>query len=727
MAQSQSGARLDVAFSFEGDEGVRDQLRNLMAALEARFQAVEVLQEDAETQAQTLVNVGLKRINDVLLPSVLRIQKLTSLGFLVAESASGVKLELGQKGFTLVEGTQRDLFTPSAYVGIERKSDYNTRAIAKVLSYDNTVGFLSVQILAFFGSQGPFGDWVISASPGVTEATRFNMDQAAASMVAAQAARTAADADAAATAADRVQTGADRAQTTADRIQTALDRAAAATSASAAAASAASADSQNRVAKAGDTMSGFLSTPGIFLTKDPASQLVFQSRDDNRNFLAYNQANSLRLYNATDGGDIFRFGYVGDFWTAQIGDLKTYVDKAVAVPQTFSQAQKAQARANIGAGTLLAAQIGAAVSLTATALNRTHWISAGGYTIKLPSVTTVTAGDCIRFVSYTTGTVTVSSADSDANANIFSGTGFGKTIQLGAGQSAEFITDGNSWVVGFRGIMPERTLSTDAQTFTDAQKQQLLANADIVIPHGQCRLIYVSPTQIRLDPCNGNKIFINGNYRPIPAGGVTLSNAGMSAGTLYYIQASWNGSAIVLSFSATPPVIDPVYGNKVWGGGGSDAANRLYALVGAVSTVAGAQFRDDYNYRGVASYYNRRNVYFGGAVTGGSGVNVASGTFVNLGTISYAFTWSDEATIMHAAADAANTNQGWTCSVSNSADGTVYGLDGSAHTPFAGYLTNLNSAFAGLFTEGMHAFGVSGKVSGYSATMYVHQYGITRI
>lgn len=202
----QNQSRLDVQFNWEAATTLLSTLRTLMTTLENRFQRVEVLQEDAATQADDLVNVGLARINEVLLPSVLRIQKLTSLGFLLAHSDSSVKLELAQKTFIIEEGDERDLFTPSGYVTIERVSDYTTRAVAQVISYDNTLGFLSVIIVAAFGAPGPFTDWVISASPGVSEATRANMTAAAASAASALASAHQSDLDAAATAADRAAT-----------------------------------------------------------------------------------------------------------------------------------------------------------------------------------------------------------------------------------------------------------------------------------------------------------------------------------------------------------------------------------------------------------------------------------------------------------------------------------------------------------------------------------------
>lgn len=212
MAQlpSKSQSRLDVAFQFEDLEPILDTMRNLMTVLEARFQQAEIIAASNEEQADILVDAGLARINEVLLPLVERIQKLTSLGFLVGASATSLRLELAQKTFTIVAGDQRDLFTPSAFVTIERVSDFNTRAIAKVLAYDKASGQLAVQILTADGDGGLHNDWLISCSPAASLASTQAAQTASTAAAAAAAAAAKADADATMTAVDRAATHSDR-------------------------------------------------------------------------------------------------------------------------------------------------------------------------------------------------------------------------------------------------------------------------------------------------------------------------------------------------------------------------------------------------------------------------------------------------------------------------------------------------------------------------------------
>ncbi|MEN5162575.1 pyocin knob domain-containing protein [Achromobacter kerstersii] len=64
--------------------------------------------------------------------------------------------------------------------------------------------------------------------------------------------------------------------------------------------------------------------------------------------------------------------------------------------------------------------------------------------------------------------------------------------------------------------------------------------------HGQCRFQYVSATQCRLVPWNGNGLIVNGRQLRVPASGVNLARTGLAASTLYYVYAYDNAGAIAL-------------------------------------------------------------------------------------------------------------------------------------------------------------------------------------
>ena len=63
---------------------------------------------------------------------------------------------------------------------------------------------------------------------------------------------------------------------------------------------------------------------------------------------------------------------------------------------------------------------------------------------------------------------------------------------------------------------------------------------------GQCRFVFVSSTQCRLNRYNGQYVIINGTPQSIPSAGENLSNSGLTAGNLYYVYVYMNGSPMTL-------------------------------------------------------------------------------------------------------------------------------------------------------------------------------------
>ena len=69
---------------------------------------------------------------------------------------------------------------------------------------------------------------------------------------------------------------------------------------------------------------------------------------------------------------------------------------------------------------------------------------------------------------------------------------------------------------------------------------------------GQCKLVMVNSTALRLMPYNGDQIMIAGVLRTIPAAGAgPLGLTGFAAQALNYIYASWNNVAVVIERSTT--------------------------------------------------------------------------------------------------------------------------------------------------------------------------------
>jgi hypothetical protein len=115
---------------------------------------------------------------------------------------------------------------------------------------------------------------------------------------------------------------------------------------------------------------------------------------------------------------------------------------------------------------------------------------------------------------------------------------------------------------------------------------------------GQCRLVFASPN-LRLDRYNGNALFIQDQFREIPASGPTLAATGLTAGTLYYIYAYWTGTAIALEASTTAYAVATAYGNYVKSG------DNTRTLVGMARPITGPAWVNTTQQRFVRSWFNR--------------------------------------------------------------------------------------------------------------------------
>jgi hypothetical protein len=131
---------------------------------------------------------------------------------------------------------------------------------------------------------------------------------------------------------------------------------------------------------------------------------------------------------------------------------------------------------------------------------------------------------------------------------------------------------------------------------------------------GQCKLQYTNSTTLTLLPYNGNHLIIkNGGgvweAHQIPAAGVTAGVGELASMALFYVYASWNGSAIVLTTDATAPVIESTYGFAVMSG------DETELCVGFGYSVDGLTFVDTTSQRFVRSFFNDRGALGTGSYT----------------------------------------------------------------------------------------------------------------
>jgi len=141
------------------------------------------------------------------------------------------------------------------------------------------------------------------------------------------------------------------------------------------------------------------------------------------------------------------------------------------------------------------------------------------------------------------------------------------------------------------------TAESSAQTASDMAAMALGVFSSSV--WAQCRLNFVSTSEIRLDRHDGALISIDGEPRVIPETGPSLAPDDLTPGTTYYVYAYWTGTEIALEAATTAPAI-AASGQKIKTG------DETRALVGMVNPDTGPNFADTVTNRRVLSYYNRR-------------------------------------------------------------------------------------------------------------------------
>jgi len=130
----------------------------------------------------------------------------------------------------------------------------------------------------------------------------------------------------------------------------------------------------------------------------------------------------------------------------------------------------------------------------------------------------------------------------------------------------------------------------------------------------QCgRLSYVGATQIKLAPFNGGSVKIAGLLYAIPSAGITAANTSvyvngvagqnLAASTLYYVYLFNNAGTLTIDFSTTGHATDTATGNV---GVEIKSGDNSRTLIGMIYTNGSSQFSDTQQFRGVASWFNRR-------------------------------------------------------------------------------------------------------------------------
>ena len=174
--------------------------------------------------------------------------------------------------------------------------------------------------------------------------------------------------------------------------------------------------------------------------------------------------------------------------------------------------------------------------------------------------------------------------------------------------------------------------------------------------NGQCRLEYVSATSIKLIRYNGKYLLINGAFQAVPSSGVTLTNSGLSASTLYYIYAYMSSGTMTLTASTSTPTAHSTYGNQV------NSGDNTQSLVGMARTNGSSQFVDSETQRFLRSWFCEGRIV---ATQYGHNVGTTSSTYVEISSswrVEF-ITWAGENVAALVMGGADGTSQGVeTCS-----------------------------------------------------------------
>jgi hypothetical protein len=238
---------------------------------------------------------------------------------------------------------------------------------------------------------------------------------------------------------------------------------------------------------------------------------------------------------------------------------------------------------------------------------------------------------------------------------------------------------------------------------------------------GQCRLVATSSTVLTLIPINGQFIKIAGVIYAIPSAGVTLSNSGLSASTLYYIYASISGGNVTLSASATAYATDTTAGNV---GVRIRSGNNAFTLVGMIYTSSGSQFVDTATNRQVLSYFNRLDRFLSGSASNYSTTSTA--LVVVTPIIISSLNWADDGISVWLAGQAGMTG-GFALqrAIFDNNTANVYGVQQYIYT--TGASTNYPNLLGGWHqpAEGFHSYYVAIGASSGSGTTSINNMSAT--
>lgn len=235
---------------------------------------------------------------------------------------------------------------------------------------------------------------------------------------------------------------------------------------------------------------------------------------------------------------------------------------------------------------------------------------------------------------------------------------------------------------------------------------------------GQCKLIYVDATTLKLIPFNGNLIKIGGQVYQIPAAGITITNSGFAASTLYYIYLYNNSGTLTLTGNQGGHATSQVSGNvgtEVMTGAGNDG----YTLVGMVNTGSDFKFYDQANLRWVRSWFNDYGVTGAAQTSANVSTSNTTTTELDVGARVYVLMWKGEHYAENVCATMWNNSVNYlgslTCYINGAAAGIPTYLQGITSSPWEAGPCNTGGAAA---SDSVNIFSIAGYSQSGSTTTF---------
>jgi hypothetical protein len=229
--------------------------------------------------------------------------------------------------------------------------------------------------------------------------------------------------------------------------------------------------------------------------------------------------------------------------------------------------------------------------------------------------------------------------------------------------------------------------------------------------HGQCQFRWVSATECRLFPKNGNGLIINGRQYRIPAAGISIGPQAASLQSYVYAKDDGSGGiALEAPSILTAPHSAHTDGVEIKSG---DPSRTLVAFM---LTNSLAQFTQPQSTDGVtiASWFHRRRLNTYKPI---SSTSFANTTDQPISPSVAVFNWNDETTICMIAGYCGNSlvGGGWTVYIGyDGISGGNIATPVGSQSAFANQTSSMG--WSGVTSpgsgEGMHSYAMRGNVSG---------------